>query len=66
MDQQMILHPSLALLPRLPHPAQRFILGNIHIFYLQVPRHVVEAIRGSNAPTPPLYASGAFYPVTRR
>jgi len=60
MDQQPIIHPSLAHLPRLPPPAQRRILGNIPIYYLQVPRHVVDAIRGPNAPSPPLYAAEAF------
>ena len=64
MDQQLTMHPSLAALPRLLHPAHRYILGNIPIYYLQVPRHVVDSIRGPNAPSPPLYANGAFFSVT--
>lgn len=67
MDQQQLtVHPSLAALPSLLHPAHRFILGNIPIYYLQVPRHVVDAIRGPDAPSPPLYAYGAFFSVTCR
>ena len=66
MDQQLIMHPSLAALPRLANPAHRCILGNIPIYYQQVPRHAVDAIRGPNAPSPPLYAPRAFSSVTRR
>jgi len=62
----MIIHPSLAALPSLPPPAHRFILGNIPIYYVQVPRHVVDAIRGPGAPPPPLYAAGLLFSVTRR
>jgi hypothetical protein len=49
------MHPNIQALTQLPHPGDRTIHGDIPIYYLQVPAHSVDKIRGPDAPDPPLY-----------